>query len=263
MSDVFKELNDRLVDEYKDVCDYISISKNIPDKYDEIIRDIATEEYTHADHIRNILIDSGNFEETDEYLKAKEKADKLIKELWSERNVKAKKTNEFVGMVFDFLTLFTTWKGVIVMRNILCSSIGVITSCLTYIFGGWNSAMTTLVIFMGIDYMSGLIVAGVFKNSAKTDKGGLSSNVGFKGLIRKGMILLFVLIGARLDLVLNLHTIKNAVIITFLANELLSIVENAGLMGIPIPDAITNGIEMLSKKNNKQEKKGGDKRDRK
>ena len=69
-----------------------------------------------------------------------------------------------------------------------------------------------------------------------------------KGLIRKAMILLFVLIGFRLDLAMGVTYIKDAVCIAFIANELISIVENAGLMGIPIPAIITNAIDILKKK---------------
>ena len=63
--------------------------------------------------------------------------------------------------------------------------------------------MTTLVIFMGIDYVTGLIVAGVFHNSGKTESGALESRAGWKGLCRKGMTLLIVLIACRLDLIMN------------------------------------------------------------
>jgi toxin secretion/phage lysis holin len=88
----------------------------------------------------------------------------------------------------------------------------------------------------------------VFHQSPKTATGTLESRTGFKGLIRKGMILLFVWVGYRLDLTVGTTYIKDAVCIAFIANELLSIVENAGLMGIPIPAVITNAIDILKKK---------------
>jgi len=69
-----------------------------------------------------------------------------------------------------------------------------------------------------------------------------------KGLIRKGTMLLFVLIGHRLDMAVGSTYIRDAICIAFIANELLSIVENAGLMGVPIPAAITNAIDILKKK---------------
>jgi toxin secretion/phage lysis holin len=99
---------------------------------------------------------------------------------------------------------------------------------------------------MCIDYVSGLIVAGVFHNSKKTENGTLESRAGWKGLCRKAMTLLFVLIAYRLDLALDVTYIKDTVTIGFMANELISIVENAGLMGIPMPDAITKAVDVLT-----------------
>ena len=138
------------------------------------------------------------------------------------------------------------------MKNAICTSIGVVGSLIASLFGGWTASLTTLLIFMGIDYLSGVILAGVFHQSPKTATGTLESRTGFKGLIRKGMILLFVWIGYRLDLTVGTTYIRDAVCITFMCNELLSIVENAGLMGIPIPAVITNGIDILKKKANEQ-----------
>lgn len=115
-------------------------------------------------------------------------------------------------------------------------------------FGGWTASLTTLLIFMAVDYVSGLIVAGVFHNSPKTETGTLESRAGLKGLIRKFYMLLFVLIGHRLDIAVGTTYIRDAVCIAFMVNELLSIVENAGLMGLPVPPVITNAIDILKKK---------------
>lgn len=134
------------------------------------------------------------------------------------------------------------------MKNAICTSIGVVGSLLASLFGGWTTSLTTLLIFMGIDYASGLVVAGVFHNSPKTETGALESRAGLKGLIRKFSMLLFVLIGYRLDVAVGTTYIRDAVCIAFMANELISIVENAGLMGLPIPAVITNAIDILKKK---------------
>ena len=131
------------------------------------------------------------------------------------------------------------------MKNTVCTLIGMIGSWAASLFGGWTASLTTLRIFMGIDYLSGLIVAGVFHNSPKTVTGTLESRAGFKGLIRKAMVLVFVLIGYRLDVAVGTTYIRDAVCIAIIANELISIIENAGLMGIPVPDVITNGIDLL------------------
>ena len=106
----------------------------------------------------------------------------------------------------------------------------------------------TLIVFMALDYATGLIVAGVFHKSSKSETGALESKAGWKGLCRKCMSLLFVLIAHRLDLALNINYIRDAVILGFMTNELISIVENAGLMGIPLPSVITKAIDVLTKK---------------
>ena len=128
----------------------------------------------------------------------------------------------------------------------ICTGIGVIGSIIVSAFGGWDTGLITLLIFMGIDYFSGLVVAGVFHMSNKTESGALESKAGWKGLCRKCMTLLFVLIAYRLDLAIGVDYIRNAVIIGFMANELISIVENAGLMGLPLPDAINKAIDVLT-----------------
>lgn len=131
------------------------------------------------------------------------------------------------------------------------SVIGVIGSYVTTLFGGWDAALVTLIIFMTIDYLTGLMVAGVFKKSTKSKNGALESRAGFKGLCRKGMILLIVLIATRLDIMVGSTFIRNAVIIGYVANEAISIIENAGLMGIPIHPALRKGIDALSSKEDK------------
>lgn len=132
------------------------------------------------------------------------------------------------------------------MKDGICTAIGLVGGFIASLFGGWDSALTTLVIFMGIDYLSGIVVAGVFHKSTKTASGTLKSAAGFEGLCRKGMSLLIVLIAYRLDLAIGVNYIRDAVIIGFIANEAISIVENAGLMGIPLPSVITKAIDVLT-----------------
>lgn len=134
------------------------------------------------------------------------------------------------------------------MKRVICTVVGMVGGFIASLFGGWSTGLVTLLIFMSIDYLSGLIVAGVFHNSPKTGTGTLESRAGWKGLCRKCMTLIFVLIAYRLDLELSTNYIRDAVIIGFMANELISIVENAGLMGIPLPPVITKAIDVLTKK---------------
>ena len=130
------------------------------------------------------------------------------------------------------------------------STIGMIIAWIAEAFGGWDDAMTTLVICMLIDYVTGLMVAGLFRKSNKTADGGLESRAGWKGLARKFSTLLLVLVAVRIDMVLGTTYICNAVVFSFMANELLSIVENVGLMGVPLPKVITEAITLLNKKGN-------------
>jgi len=134
------------------------------------------------------------------------------------------------------------------MKETICGTIGIIGSFIVAEFGGWNTALATLIIFMIVDYVSGLMIAGVFKNSSKTETGALESGAGWKGLCKKCMTLVFVLIAYRLDVVIGTNYIRNTVIIGFIANELISLVENAGLMGVPIPEVIVKAIDVLQKK---------------
>ena len=144
--------------------------------------------------------------------------------------------------------------------NVIKAVIGIMGASIASLFGGWDTAMVTLLIFMAIDYFSGLIVAAVFKKSPKTETGTLESRAGFKGLFRKGMILLIVLIACRLDLVMHTNFIRDAVVIAYIVNESISIIENAGLMGIPVPKAIIKAIDILKRK--EDEKKAEKKEDK-
>lgn len=134
------------------------------------------------------------------------------------------------------------------LKELMCVIVGAIGGYATSLLGGWDVALQTLIIFMIIDYMTGCVVAAVFKKSTKTESGKLSSRVGFKGLCRKGMVLSIVLVATQLDKVAGSEIVRNAVIIGYIANESISILENAGLMGLPIPDVLRQTIDLLTKK---------------
>lgn len=134
------------------------------------------------------------------------------------------------------------------MRYIVSGCIGAVGASIASIWGGWDSAVATLLIFMGVDYITGLVVAGVFHNSPKTPNGALESKAGLKGLLRKGGALLVVLVAARLDLLIGTNFIRDAVVISFIVNEVISLIENLGLMGVPIPKPLINAIEVLKQK---------------
>ena len=108
-----------------------------------------------------------------------------------------------------------------------------------------KNALITSLGAMAVDYITGLVVAGVFHKSKKTEGGTLESRAGFKGICKKVMMLLCVLVGYRLDLTAGTTVVKDGITIAFLCNEALSIVENAGLMGIPGLEGLSGAIEAL------------------
>lgn len=139
------------------------------------------------------------------------------------------------------------------MKEMICTTIGAVGSMVAGLFGGWDTGLTTLLLFMALDYVTGLIVAGVFKNSPKTTTGALESSTGWKGLCRKGVMLVFVLVAYRLDLTIGTNYIKDCLVIAFIANETISLIENAGLMGVPLPAVITKAVDILQKKTEAEE----------
>ncbi len=139
------------------------------------------------------------------------------------------------------------------MKEKVSAVIGVVGGAIATAMGGWNTGLQALVIFMAIDYATGLMVAGIFHASPKTTGGGLESQAGWKGLCRKFVTLLIVVLANQMDVLLGVQYIRDAVIIGFCANESISILENAGLMGLPIPKAFQNAIEILKSKDNEEE----------
>ncbi|MBR4911075.1 MAG: phage holin family protein [Clostridia bacterium] len=130
-------------------------------------------------------------------------------------------------------------------KDILSAAAGTAGALIVKITGGWNGAMTTLLIFMAADYISGLLLAGVFKKSPKSENGALQSYAGFKGIVRKGIMLIIVLLSFRLDMVTGLDFVANGVIIAFITNEAISITENAALMGVPLPAPLMRAIDVM------------------
>ena len=134
------------------------------------------------------------------------------------------------------------------MKALVCSLCGIVGGTVAYLFGGWNDSIITLLIFMTIDYISGLIVAGVFKKSPKSQTGALESGASWKGLVKKGYSLLIIVVANRLDCQLGTAFVRDSVTIAFITSELISILENAGLMGIPLPKVLHKAIDILNTK---------------
>ena len=141
------------------------------------------------------------------------------------------------------------------MKETFSTIVGMVAGMLSWMTGGFDMPVLVLVLCMGVDYLTGLIVAGIFHTSPKTAGGGLDSRVGWKGLARKIVTLLMVVIANLADILLDLHYIRDAVIVAFCANECISILENAGLMGIRIPKVLQAALEKLSEEGEHESEK--------
>ena len=133
------------------------------------------------------------------------------------------------------------------MKELVCTIAGMVGGFLSSLFGGWDSALVTLLIFMGIDFATGFITAAMGR-SKHSKNGGLSSKAGWFGLAKKVCTLLLIVVAVRIDILIGTNYIRDAVCISFCLNELLSIVENTSLMGIPYPAVIKKAIDVLQTK---------------
>ena len=124
-------------------------------------------------------------------------------------------------------------------------AIGAIGGVVTTILGTWSLAITIMVICMGVDIITGIAVAKFFVNSPKTESGGYSSREVRKGLMRKGGMCLVVLIAHYVDLLIGTQYVRDAVVVFTVFNEIMSILENVALMGVPIPKILLKGLDVL------------------
>lgn len=136
------------------------------------------------------------------------------------------------------------------IKNTVLAVIAAVGSAVANALGGWDSAIALLVALMAFDYLTGFLVAAVWHRSAKSSSGSLDSKASFKGLVRKGMILLLVWLGVMLDSALGVAYIRTAVVLFFVGNEGLSLLENLGLMGVPYPDFMKRALEALRDQGN-------------
>ena len=134
------------------------------------------------------------------------------------------------------------------MKQFFCFAGGVLGGIVAALFGGWTEGLLVLVILMAIDYISGLVVAGIFHKSPKSQNGGLESKAGLKGLIRKIFVLALVAVAHMIDRLTGTNYIRDVAVIAFCLNEVISIIENAGLMGIPVPKVLRKAIDVLRDK---------------
>ncbi|KIP21143.1 Phage-related holin (Lysis protein) [Anoxybacillus ayderensis] len=117
-----------------------------------------------------------------------------------------------------------------------------------YLFGESTGLLLVLFWMVIIDYGTGMV--------AGYTEGTLSSKVGFKGIVRKVMIFVMVALAHLVDSALGTKNMfRDATIVFYMANELLSIFENAGRMGVPVPERLTQAVEVLKGKSKEAEKK--------
>ena len=134
------------------------------------------------------------------------------------------------------------------MKESVCTALGILGGTLAAAFGGWDAAMSALMVCISVDYISGSLVALVFHSSKKSETGAYNSAYGLKGLCKKGLMLLFVLVAVQVDRLIGSDYVRDTVCIGFCTNEILSIIENLGLAGVPMPQAVIKALEQLQKK---------------
>lgn len=143
------------------------------------------------------------------------------------------------------------------VKNIFCVTLGAAGGLISWMFGAWSGDMTLLAVLMAVDFIMGLCVAGIFKSSEKSEKGAIDSKVAWRGLCKKVITWLIVLCAHRIDVALGISYIKTAAVVGFIANEAISVVENAGLMGIKLPKGVKEAFDVLIKRGGESDDKKG------
>jgi toxin secretion/phage lysis holin len=127
------------------------------------------------------------------------------------------------------------------MENFYKSSIAIGGAAASFLFGGWSALLSVLLAFVFFDFITGMVASGI--------EGKLKSKVGLIGIARKVFIFFMVAIAHLIDTSLgDQNFIRDATIFFYLANELLSIIENAGRIGLPVPELIKRAVEVLKGK---------------
>ncbi|MGN0598639.1 MAG: holin family protein [Oscillospiraceae bacterium] len=136
----------------------------------------------------------------------------------------------------------------VTIKNAVLGFIAAAGSFIANALGGWDAALTVLIGMMVADYVTGVLVALIWHRSNKTDDGTLSSKAGFKGLCKKGVIILIVWLAVLLDDAMGTNYVRTAVILFFIGNEGISLLENVGLMGVPYPQFLKKALQALRDK---------------
>lgn len=133
----------------------------------------------------------------------------------------------------------------------VCAAVGAVGSAVASALGGWDNAVLALIIFMGIDFATGLACAIFWNRSNKSENGALSSKACWQGIIKKICTILLVVCAHYADVLLGCDYIRNAVVIALCASELISICENMALMGVlpePVKKLFDKIIDVMKNK---------------
>lgn len=137
----------------------------------------------------------------------------------------------------------------LVIKNTILSGLAAVGAWIATALGGWDMALQALLAVIAIDIITGVLVALVWKKSGKSETGAADSNAMFKGLCKKVVIILVVFLAQQIDCSTGMGgVLRLGAILFFTGNEGLSVVENAGLMGVPLPGIVKNALEQLRKK---------------
>jgi toxin secretion/phage lysis holin len=126
-------------------------------------------------------------------------------------------------------------------QNIISSATAITGGMIAFMMGEWSQLLTLFLFIVVLDYVSGL-------GASIVEGKGLSSAVGYKGLIKKFAVILIIALAHQIDKALGMEMIMSGAIYFFLANELISVIENYGRMGLPLPPQIKKVIQILKEK---------------
>lgn len=137
------------------------------------------------------------------------------------------------------------------VKNGVLAALAAVGSWIANALGGWDASLQVLIALMVADYITGVLVAAVWHKSSKSSSGTLNSVAGFKGILKKCAILSLVWIGVLLDNATGANYIRTAVVLFFIGNEGISLLENLGLMGVPFPAFLQRALDALRDKGDK------------
>jgi len=128
---------------------------------------------------------------------------------------------------------------------------GLVGAVVAFTFGGWSQLLSIFLVVILIDYITGVL-------AAIKDKTGLNSKIGFWGITRKALMFIVILLAHQMDILIgqDLGVVKSGAIYFYMANELISITENYGRLGLPLPNKVTRIIKILKNKDTSDDDKG-------